>query len=322
MKKFFFALLVLTIVIAGCPQPPACKGEGEFIPVIENPPECCSGLELLPPNDTSILGIHGYCTAKCGNGECDSAIEGVSNCPEDCSNIFACAEEGEIVVEGIEGIAGECCPGLKKIPNFGDKLSVAGTCYSTGIPVPQSYLCIECGDGICRDYEDICYCPEDCSGASGSYVETVEEFCSFYWAIIAPHCYNNPSMPICGLCSGLLPECAEENQEFSKVYVGQYPPECCFGLTAWESGMDTRISIAGTCYETGLESGSPVGTCIACGDGNCSGSEDVCNCPADCSGSKDSKLATIEEFCADQWVAVSGIMCNEGSELEICGLCE
>jgi hypothetical protein len=61
----------------------SCVGEGGTIPVIAEPPECCSGLTLIPPKEQPILGISGYCTAKCGNGTCDE-IESELNCPADC----------------------------------------------------------------------------------------------------------------------------------------------------------------------------------------------------------------------------------------------
>lgn len=61
-----------------------CKCEGETIPVIANPPACCTGLELIPPKEENWVGIMGYCTAKCGNGICDEATESNYNCPLDC----------------------------------------------------------------------------------------------------------------------------------------------------------------------------------------------------------------------------------------------
>lgn len=66
------------------PTPLACKGEGEGIPVIPNPPECCEGLDLIPPKAPDINGITGICTANCGDGVCDSETESEYNCPEDC----------------------------------------------------------------------------------------------------------------------------------------------------------------------------------------------------------------------------------------------
>ncbi len=76
------------IALLGCvkEQPPAgpeCAGEGESVPAIAEPPECCAGLTLIPPMEQNVVGISGYCTAKCGNGTCDQ-IESQYNCPEDC----------------------------------------------------------------------------------------------------------------------------------------------------------------------------------------------------------------------------------------------
>jgi hypothetical protein len=61
-----------------------CVGEGGTIPVIPNPPVCCNGLALIDRKESSILGISGICTAKCGNGACDAETESPKNCPSDC----------------------------------------------------------------------------------------------------------------------------------------------------------------------------------------------------------------------------------------------
>ncbi len=84
-KKTATVLLasVAFIALLGCVEQPECAGEGETIPVIAAPPECCAGLTLIPPKETGIIGISGYCTALCGNGSCD-AIESNYNCPTDC----------------------------------------------------------------------------------------------------------------------------------------------------------------------------------------------------------------------------------------------
>ena len=58
-------------------------GEGEAIPVIPNAPECCPGLELIPPI-SPVPGVLGYCTEFCGDGVCDTTIDSHYNCPEDC----------------------------------------------------------------------------------------------------------------------------------------------------------------------------------------------------------------------------------------------
>jgi hypothetical protein len=79
--------------------------------------------------------------------------------------------------------------------------------------------------------------------------------------------------------------CAQEGQQFSKVYPN-LPGSWCDGLTEWNSGMDTRQVVDAKCIATGLMAGSPVGTCIKCGDGVCGRSENICNCPQDCGAQK------------------------------------
>jgi hypothetical protein len=61
-----------------------CVDEGQAIPVIANPPECCEGLTLIPPMVADTVGISGFCTAKCGDGACGE-IESAYNCPKDCT---------------------------------------------------------------------------------------------------------------------------------------------------------------------------------------------------------------------------------------------
>ena len=91
--------------------------------------------------------------------------------------------------------------------------------------------------------------------------------------------------------------CGKVGEQISSVY-DVYPAACCEGLTEWPSGMDTRISIGGSCYETGLVAGAPVGTCIDCGDGSCSELEDPCNCAQDCPDGQNADYGSLEEFCA------------------------
>ncbi|MFH1505962.1 MAG: hypothetical protein ABIE94_03140 [archaeon] len=89
-----------------------------------------------------------------------------------------------------------------------------------------------------------------------------------------------------GLCAGLGQEYSPEG--------GEYQIECCSGLIGWLFGTDNRISLGGECYETNMETGDPVGLCIACGDGTCDGIEDVCNCPEDCD---ERSVYTLAQFC-------------------------
>lgn len=118
--------------------------------------------------------------------------------------------------------------------------------------------------------------------------------------------------------------CANEGESFSSVYKNEYPEHCCEGLTEWDSGMDTRISIGNECYETRSMSGSPVGTCINCGNGVCEDLENVCNCPEECDAG-DSHYASVEDFCDDFVGEDTGLagMCKEDPyDLPLCKLCE
>ncbi len=49
-----------------------------------------------------------------------------------------------------------CCPGLKQIAN---SFSEGDTCLA---PSDGSFICTNCGNGICGDKENNCNCPEDC----------------------------------------------------------------------------------------------------------------------------------------------------------------
>lgn len=120
---------------------------------------------------------------------------------------------------------------------------------------------------------------------------------------------------------GDFPTCAIAGQEFSKVFTDEYPGLCCKGFTEWDSGFDTRISVAGSCYETGALAGNPVGTCISCGNGICNTSESVCNCPQDCSGGEASDFETVSQFCENSSIVSECKNNPEISNLEICNLC-
>lgn len=117
-------------------------------------------------------------------------------------------------------------------------------------------------------------------------------------------------------------ECAEEGEQFSEVYE-QYSEHCCEGLTEWNSGFDTRISIADECYETGLLAGSPIGTCINCGNGICEDIENPCNCLEDCIGKDKSDFLATEDFCqSEDWNQTFSEACEETiAGFPLCELC-
>lgn len=127
---------------------------------------------------------------------------------------------------------------------------------------------------------------------------------------------------ISGCFYNITESCANEREQFSQVYKEDFPEHCCKGLTEWDSGMDTSIPIGDECYETGALSGSPVGTCIDCGNGICEDIESVCNCPNDCTNGKNSVYASVEEFCDSKfWTGALSRECKLGLGLPICELC-
>lgn len=114
--------------------------------------------------------------------------------------------------------------------------------------------------------------------------------------------------------------CAKEGEKFSSVYKDEYPEHCCEGLTEWHSGMDTRMSIGSECYDTMMESGNPVGTCINCGNGVCEEMEDACNCPKDCKNGQNADYSSIKDFCEKGTNYLND--CDHNPKNELCQLCK
>jgi len=170
VKKQTVTILLLLLFSALLPAAFAedtnaeCAGEGESVAIIPEPLECCEGLTLILPTDEEILGISGYCTALCGDGEC-SEIETTYNCPEDCEETETeCKGEGESIPVIAE--PPECCEGLTLMPPADAELvGISGWCTAL------------CGDGECGENESNYNCPADCE-AEGVNPETGEEIVS------------------------------------------------------------------------------------------------------------------------------------------------
>ncbi len=133
------------------PTPVECKGEGDAIPVIADPPECCAGLDMIGPKE-GIIGISGYCTNNCGDGICDTNLEDYLNCPADCDPPDPCTD--------IQCGSGYYC--------------LDGTCVESPtlmtIPLQTVELFSYCGDDVCSSAEtDSESCCEDCGCESGYY---------------------------------------------------------------------------------------------------------------------------------------------------------
>ena len=141
---FVIAGIFLMSSVSATPPVQECYGEGESIPVIAEPLECCEGLNLITPKEADIVGISGICTAECGNGVCNSLTESAYNCSVDCEK---CTPEGESSSPPYN-----CCPGLDL---------VSDCLPDEACPISLRY-CIDCGNGICGAHENWYNCPEDC----------------------------------------------------------------------------------------------------------------------------------------------------------------
>ncbi|MHC4345642.1 MAG: LamG-like jellyroll fold domain-containing protein [Planctomycetota bacterium] len=79
-------------------------------------------------------------------------MPGDYGCNWPCQEL-ACREAGESV------LVGQCCEGLQEIP---PTYIYDGNCDDNGM-TGWSYLCSDCGNGICESWESACNCPQDCS---------------------------------------------------------------------------------------------------------------------------------------------------------------
>ncbi|MBN2095033.1 MAG: hypothetical protein JW727_03215 [Candidatus Aenigmarchaeota archaeon] len=179
-------------------------------------------------------------------------------CGESCNPQARCVPDPETCAQ--EGESVPVVPGAPECCAGLSKISCTQPDSEGNCPefCVGASICANCGNGVCGLGENKCNCPEDCTDT---------------------------------------PACAEEGEHFSMVF-SEYPDHCCPGLTEWMSGMDTRKVVDGVCVETGLAAGSPVGTCINCGNGICESIENVCNCPQDCG----------ETECAENGEIVYGIV--------------
>lgn len=142
-----------------CP-PQECVEEGEAIPQVPIPPQCCPGLVKVPcdaPNEQGLCELceGPYLCANCGDGKCGKG-ENICNCPADCGG--ECIGLGGTFLDF--NTAGKCCEGLTAKHDC--QLWQDNTCSCPKCPC---YICLSCGDGFCGPFEHICNCPEDCPTA-------------------------------------------------------------------------------------------------------------------------------------------------------------
>jgi len=230
----------------------------------------------------------------CGNNKCDYKSE-IQNCPQDCQNIGY--EECVNILESEKG----------KYPSAeSESIGASREDEEGNIWIKQEN---DMWKTDAKKYEGVSW------GA-----ELIDKL---------PGGINyQPDLNQCEKYKVKVGGCAKEGEYYSSVFVYEYPEKCCEGLTEFESGMDTRYTIGDKCYETGMESGNPVGICINCGNGICEDIEDICSCPEDCPNGENSAY-TIESFC-EYWESSSfksgcdsGYIVDfeSGEKLPICDLC-
>ncbi len=135
-----------------------CFGEGQFG---RNGPDalpCCDGLvevqESYPnPDGECVPEANAYTCLQCGDGICGD-FENHCNCPNDCMEMAnECVAEGQAVMN----IDQQCCPGLFPVECV--ILGADNMCFPCA---ELTQYCLNCGDGVCAEGENLCNCPLDC----------------------------------------------------------------------------------------------------------------------------------------------------------------
>jgi len=112
-----------------------------------------------------------------------------------------CADERERFSSVKDEYPEHCCEGLIEWNSgFDTRISIGDDCYNTmmasGYPVGT---CINCGNEICEDIEDVCNCPNDCSAENSRYV-TIEDFCNSGYEQYCDGLSEDFELELCDLC--------------------------------------------------------------------------------------------------------------------------
>ena len=218
---------------------------------------------------------------------CDQAHELKQSCFGSCSDstcIPGCLGEGmKINLTNNE----TCCSDLRSI--FDNNVTGNNKCSESN----STFICSNCGDGLCHPHENRCNCPDDCinecidsdemdynnSGSvkrgeikvrdlCASDSEVVEYYCEYniiknqtFKCTVGEECYN-------GRCLNASRPCSHEG-EIIGTDSGFW---CCPGLSTANTarpGNDCELILGAS-------------VCINCTNGACGLGEDSCNCPGDC----------------------------------------
>ena len=254
------------------------------------------------------------------DGQCYGAVDGVERnaegCPWGYGRVNAegcgddawccvvsedCVDTGETFMFNDVGVG--CCPGLGS-ENFCNVNGFEG-CDCPGV----KYVCTECGDGVCEEWENPCICLADCPW--GVMNECKENGGSCMSACPPGH------MPLdLDGCEGEDICCSMEGECLSEGQVAEYAPgspPCCgtlapIDVTEWGGG------------ELGCQPDENWYVCSYCGNNNCENHESPCTCPQDC----DEILKNVceeeggmcWEDCPEGWTPVYTPGCSE--DLQCC----
>ncbi|MEK6608220.1 MAG: hypothetical protein AABZ30_11200 [Myxococcota bacterium] len=235
-----------------CPRADGSLGEGEAESESECedepdgcPAECGDGICDVEAGECDYCGLDCvYECIECGDGFC-AKDEGCSLCPEDCGDCTGGCECGD--GSCAEWDCGEDCYGCPD--DCGD--------------------CPVCGNGDCEEsypgYEDCSYCPEDCGDCCG------DGYCDV-WSGVESCTDCEEDCGVCQFSDGCTvsedPTCAECACE-ETVCDASSTSYCCDYY--WDEACVLACFDAGGCSDS-------------CGDGVCTGDEEACACPDDCSG--------------------------------------
>ena len=187
-----------------------------------------------------------------------------------------------------------CCDGTELSSNY-----MVGSSDCTYLP--DSKICLDCGNGICEDWENRCSCPDDCDPngciaqgetlypgdgnlccaglkAESNYLWDESGECTEAGQLICVRCGNwscqegeNP----CICPSDCDPSIFHGGDcvDFGDTAYASEGLKCCDG-----SELLPDYTINDYCGRVSFDSG----ICLKCGDGICEDPENRCNCPDDC----------------------------------------
>ncbi len=231
---------------------------------------CPWGYELMP---------EGTCT---GDNHC-------------CTVSPSCEQAGTVFTAEADGLG--CCPGLSSFDlcapvGFGD-------CGCS----PEEYVCTDCGNGACEEWENPCICLVDCPWGGNE--------CKENGGACMSACPPGHEPMDLGGCEGGDVCCFKEGACLGEGQGAENGPgslPCCepltpIAVTEWGGG------------ELGCQPDNNWYVCTNCGNGTCENWESLCTCPQDCEimpNICEEEGGMCMEYCPDGWSPVYTPGCDDG----------